>query len=45
MKTKLKNLIDYFTPLTDEHKDILNTSIVFVVFWVAIYTFCYITNL
>jgi hypothetical protein len=45
MKKKLTDFIYYFTPLTDEHKDILNTSIVFVLFWVAVYTFCYLTNL
>ena len=45
MKTKLKDLIYYFTPLTDEHRDILSTSAVFILFWVAIYTLSYITNL
>ena len=45
MKTKLKDLIYYFTPLTDEHRDILSTSAVFILFWVAVYTFTYITNL
>lgn len=45
MKTKLKDLIYYFTPLTNEHRDILSTSIAFVLFWAGIYTFCYLTNL
>jgi hypothetical protein len=45
MKTKLKDLIYYFTPLTDEHRDILSTSAVFILFWVSVYTFAYITNL
>jgi hypothetical protein len=45
MKTKLKDLIYYFTPLTDEHRDILNTSVVFILFWVSVYTLAYITNL
>ena len=45
MKTKLKDLIYYFTPLTDEHRDVLSTSAVFILFWVAVYTFAYITNL
>jgi hypothetical protein len=44
MKTKLKDLIYYFTPLTNEHRDILSTSAVFILFWVAIYTLAYITN-
>jgi hypothetical protein len=45
MKTKLKDLIYYFTPLTDEHRDILSTSAVFILFWVSVYTLAYITNL
>jgi hypothetical protein len=45
MKTKLNNLIYYFTPLNDEHKDILSTSIAFVLFWAGVYTLSYITNL
>ena len=45
MKTKLKDLIYYFTPLTDEHRDILSTSAVFILFWAGVYTLSYITNL
>jgi hypothetical protein len=45
MKTKLKDLIYYFTPLTNNHRDILSTAVVFILFWVAIYTLSYITNL
>lgn len=45
MKTKLNNLIYYFTPLNDEHRDILSTSVAFVLFWAGIYTLSYITNL
>ena len=45
MKTKLKDLIYYFTPLTDEHRDILSTSAVFILFWVGIYITCFINNL
>ena len=45
MKQKLSDLIYYFTPLTDEHRDILSTAVVFILFWVSVYTFAYITNL
>jgi hypothetical protein len=45
MKKKLTDLIYYFTPLTDEHRDILSTSAVFILFWVSVYTLAYITNL
>jgi hypothetical protein len=45
MKTKLKDLIYYFTPLTDDHKTILSTSVAFILFWLGIYSLCYITNL
>jgi len=45
MKKKLTDLIYYFTPLTDQHRDILSTSVVFILFWVSIYTLAYITNL
>jgi hypothetical protein len=45
MKTKLKDLIYYFTPLTNEHRDILSTAIAFVLFWAGVYTLSYITNL
>ena len=45
MKTKLNNLIYYFTPLNDEHKDILSTCAVFILFWVSVYALAYITNL
>ena len=45
MRKKLSNLIYYFTPLTDEHIDVLSTAVVFILFWVAIYTLSYITNL
>ena len=45
MKQKISDLIYYFTPLTDEHRDILSTAMVFILFWVAVYTFAYITNL
>jgi len=45
MKTKLKNFIYYFTPLTDDHKDILSTAIAFILFWAGVYTLSYITNL
>ena len=45
MRKKLTDLVYYFTPLTDEHRDILSTSMVFILFWVSVYTFAYITNL
>lgn len=45
MKQKISDLIYYFTPLTDEHRDILSTAMVFVLFWVSVYTLAYITNL
>ena len=45
MRKKLSDLIYYFTPLTDEHRDIISTSAVFILFWVSIYTLSYITNL
>jgi hypothetical protein len=45
MKKKLTDLVYYFTPLTDEHRDILSTSAVFILFWVSVYTLAYITNL
>jgi hypothetical protein len=45
MKKKLTDFIYYFTPLTDEHRDILSTAMVFILFWVSVYTLAYITNL
>jgi len=45
MKQKISDLIYYFTPLTDEHRDILSTAVVFILFWVSVYTLSYITNL
>jgi hypothetical protein len=45
MKKKLTDLVYYFTPLTDEHRDIVSTCAVFILFWVSVYTFAYITNL
>ena len=45
MRKKLTDLIYYFTPLTDEHRDIVSTAMVFILFWVSVYTFAYITNL
>ena len=45
MKQKISDLIYYFTPLTDEHRDIVSTAMVFILFWVSVYTFAYITNL
>jgi len=45
MRKKLTDLIYYLQPLTDEHRDILSTAMVFILFWVAVYTFAYITNL
>ena len=45
MKKKLTDLIYYFTPLTDEHRDIVSTAMVFILFWVSVYTLAYITNL
>lgn len=45
MRKKLSDLIYYFTPLTNEHRDILSTATVFILFWVAVYTLAYITNL
>ena len=44
MKTKLNDLIYYFTPLTDEHRTILSTAIAFVLYCVSIYMICYFTN-
>ena len=45
MRKKLTDLVYYFTPLTNEHRDILSTSAVFILFWVSVYTLAYITNL
>ena len=45
MRKKLTDLVYYFTPLTDEHRDIVSTSAVFILFWVSVYTLAYITNL
>jgi len=45
MKTKLKNLIDYFTPANDDHIAILSTFVAFILYWVGVYILAYITNL
>jgi len=45
MRKKLTDLVYYFTPLNDDHRDIINTSVVFIFFWVSVYTLAYITNL
>jgi hypothetical protein len=45
MRKKLSDLIYYFTPLNNEHRDILSTAVVFILFWVSVYTLSYITNL